>query len=271
MDRWQRVPWHRSPLVLRLTFLPSRFSKILPAPGSTYARINCLRQGSSLVSKHRCHPSFLLLLLLSGSRNYPTRFVFALGASHPVFFLPSPTIVITVPRYSSRSLDQYVYVISLHGNQRYDTDISQRTTSTGQRSSVTRVTRERNVVSPTTRLFLSSIRYSLLPRSSLQFVLILIRENVSHSKCFRRLEKGLGTGLTTFATTRVTRWRLRLVRRFASQRLNLTPEKVSVRCCPRVLHQLDILRGHIGRKAHADVLLGRGDITRGRCCLDRIG
>lgn len=103
MDRWQRVPWHRSPLVLRLTSLPSRLSKILPAPGSTCAP--CLRQQDPLQSIDVTVPSSSR----SGSRNYPTRFVFALRASHRVFH-PSPRIVITPPCSSSRSLDQCIDV-----------------------------------------------------------------------------------------------------------------------------------------------------------------
>lgn len=219
-DRWQRVPWHRSPLlVLRLTSLPSRFSKILPAPGSTCAP--CLRQRDPLQSID------VTVLLLSsssrsGSRNYPTRFVFALRAFHRVFHLPSPTILIISPVLSllDHSINTYVitsrrirHSILIYIYIYISFRISDRSTGFQVPNSLERifVDHARNETSPFlddgSRLDPRSLESSPPSKSVLSYP-NLEETIILRRKCYRTIDyseelgQNLGTGLT-FAT-RVT-------------------------------------------------------------------
>lgn len=219
-DRWQRVPWHRSPLlVLRLTSLPSRFSKILPAPGSTCAP--CLRQRDPLQSID------VTVLLLSsssrsGSRNYPTRFVFALRASHRVFHLPSPTILIISPvlslldhsintyvitsRRIRHSILIYIYIYIYRFEYRIGAQDSKFRIHSNEFSSTTREMKRARF----STMDLASIldRSNRPPPQSPFYPIPTSRRLILRRKCYRTIDyseelgQNLGTGLT-FAT-RVT-------------------------------------------------------------------
>lgn len=244
-DRWQRVPWHRSPLlVLRLTSLPSRFSKILPAPGSTCAP--CLRQRDPLQSID------VTVLLLSsssrsGSRNYPTRFVFALRAFHRVFHLPSPTILIISPVLSllDHSINTYVitsrrirHSILIYIYIYISFRISDRSTGFQVPNSLERifVDHARNETSPFlddgSRLDPRSLESSPPSKSVLSYPNLEETDSpakmLPHYRLFRRARTKPRNGVDF--RNESDQWAV--VRRLASRRLNLTPEQVSVRWAP---------------------------------------
>lgn len=231
--------------MLRLTSLPSRFSKILPAPGSTCAP--CLRQRDPLQSID------VTVLLLSsssrsGSRNYPTRFVFALRASHPsVFHLPSPTILIISPVLSllDHSINTYVitsrrirHSILIYIYIYISFRISDRSTGFQVPNSLERifVDHARNETSPFlddgSRLDPRSLESSPPSKSVLSYPNLEETDSpakmLPHYRLFRRARTKPRNGVDF--RNESDQWAV--VRRLASRRLNLTPEQVSVRWAP---------------------------------------